>query len=461
MENKIHSGNQFHYVWARLWRLSLLTLTLVCCSHLHSQNISMESSTLHDQNIFDTYIPTPDQITLFQIDASKDWDFDESSFFLSYNGSLSLFRDLTSRNYHVHVLTLTSLFHFVADDPEEEEDEDDGSNDQDSSEVEEDSSLAIVTPVIQKLPVTIVHSDSGDRFLTFSLTGASQFDKEAFSEFDNSKIAGTVTFRQPLGLLISARPSYSLSYHSYPNLPGLTNSENIFSLLMGTNYLHNGWIAGNVAYGIKGYTASTYTYTVGSSGQAGHGKPGAGGGGGRTKTYTLNTPSVRQFSASVQWEQSLVPDTRLLAQYNFFGWPSSTARILPQQIQSALEQQGAIGTFTSSNDIFDDHYGYLGNGVALQVQQTIPFSINLTIKGDFQKKTYTVPANDLSDTVQVADNRVDRRFEIEINISKTIPFGEGKSVKPRIETHYLRNKSNAPYYDFDKNTFLIGVELNF
>src|SRR5207247_1174950 len=140
----------------------------------------------------------------------------------------------------------------------------------------------------------------------------------------------------------------------------------------------------------------------------------------------------------------------LLGQYNYFGRPSSTARILPQQIQGALEQQGAIGTFISQNEIFDDHYGYSGNEFALQIQQAIPFSINLTVKGDFLKKTYTIPAKDHTDTVVVANNRADQRFEGEINISKTIPFGESNSVKPRIEIHYLRNTSNAPYYDFDK-----------
>ena len=91
----------------------------------------------------------------------------------------------------------------------------------------------------------------------------------------------------------------------------------------------------------------------------------------------------------------------------------------------------------------------------------MPFEFVALVKSNFVQKKYTIPAYDLSDTVIVAGNREDTRFELEINISRMFEFGEGKSIKPRIEFHYLRNRSNAPYYDIDKNTFLLGCEFNF
>ncbi len=447
-----------------LFRSILLIITTGWCFHVHAQQVTLESSTMHDQNIFDIYANTPDQITQFQIDASKDWDLDATTLSLSYNGSALLFNDLPSRNYHVHVLSLNSAFQFYNDEADEpqEHDQDSSDVDKDSSDVNQDSS---VTPIkqIQSTPVVPpVHVDSLDRFLYVAILGAGQFDKQDFQLYDNSKVEGILTYRYPLGTLMSLRPSYGLSYHYYPSLPGLINVENIFSGAVTSTGPERMWVDFYAHYGIKSYTTSTtYTYTVGPPVLAGHGKPGAGGGGKRKKTYVLNTPSVRQFLVSLNIERQLLPDTRLAGQYLYFATPSSEARILPQQISNAIEQQGSIGEFTSENEIFDDHYAYSGNAFILQVQQALPFSFTLTVKGVYQKKTYTLPAMDLADSVVIASNRLDERFENEISLTTSIQLSEGKILKPKAIFHYIRNKSNAPYYDFDKNSFLVGVDFSF
>src|SRR5689334_16027608 len=87
---------------------------------LKAQDVNLGASTVHDENIFDVHTPLSDQITNFELNVSKDCDFDESYLNLIYSGSLLLFRDLTSRTYHLHSLSLETTFHFTRDDDEEE-----------------------------------------------------------------------------------------------------------------------------------------------------------------------------------------------------------------------------------------------------------------------------------------------------------------------------------------------------
>jgi hypothetical protein len=112
--------------WLR-WSVSL-AIVLMSHSGLVAQDLSVGSSRIRDQNIFDVYIPFPDNITQFQLDASRDWDFDETSLNLAYSGMVLLFEKLTARNYHVHVFNVQTSYQFYADDEDE------------SGEPEEDSS---------------------------------------------------------------------------------------------------------------------------------------------------------------------------------------------------------------------------------------------------------------------------------------------------------------------------------
>ncbi|MBI1806533.1 MAG: hypothetical protein HYR76_05720 [Ignavibacteria bacterium] len=432
---------------------------LVIQVKLTAQDLSVGTSTTHDDNVFDIYSPLSDQITNLQIDASKDWDLEQTSLGLTYNGSMLLFRDLTTRNYHVHVLSFNVDHHF-------ERDEDTDAPDEDSSDSEQDS--AAVRQAASKAALSSGHSDSLDNFLTASLTGGSQFDREEFSQYDNAIISGTVTFRQPLELRASVRPSYTISYHNYPNLSGITNLQNIFALQLGTNIIPGGWIVLTPSYAIKNYPSSTtITYTVeipGGGNGNGHGKGNSGSGAGsgtRTRNFNLATPSVKQFSATLLWKQKVIAGTEIVAHYTRFGNPSTEARIIPQQLLGGLEERGIIGQFTSENEIFDDHFAYSGNEVGLKFQHSLPYAFSMAVNGQFNYKRYTVPAMDLADSLVLADNRIDRRSEVVISLSKSFSVGDGKQLKPEVEYHYLRNNSNAPYYTFDKNVFMAGLEFAF
>ncbi len=422
----------------------VLSFLLLPREILNAQDVGVQASRFRDGNIFEIYNATSDQITQLQLDVSQDWDVDRLSLSLAYSGSGLLFQDLPERNYHAHVLTLSGSYQL------ESHDEDDGGEDSSASAADSVRAAAAAIP------------DSADHFLETSILGAGQFDRQDYSEYDNSIVSAAVAFRQPLGNLVSIRPAYSLSYHSYPNLPGITNVQNIFAVHLATSFVRGGWIVFTPAYAVKSYTTtSSYTYTVNRI-NPGHGK---GGGEGNvvkmTKTIELNTPSVDQSSLSLGWQQKVGPDATIIAGYTAFMTPSTEARVIPDQLRGAVESAGLIGGFAAENEIFDDHYRYSGNAVTLQLQQQLPLSILLQAGGGFWFKHYADPAYDLSDSVVVASHREDHRSEFSILLSKKILFANTSVLKPAIEIRYLRNNSNAPYYDFDKTVLSAAIEYDF
>ena len=420
--------------------LMLVAFFASFCRVVQAQDVSFETSTLHDENIFDIYDPTPDQIAQFQLDLSKDWDFDNASLGLIYDGSGFLFRDITPRNYQIHLASVNATLHFASEHSE-----------QDS--VDDDSTVA-----------TLENPDSLDHFLSGTILAGGQFDREEFKEYDNAIIEGSLNFRQPVGINFSFRPIYTVSYHQYMNLTGLTNVQNIFAIQAGTDILPHAWITVAPSYALKTYpTTSTYSYIVTVTTPSGHGK-GSGNGKGntvtRTRTFDLTTPSVRQFTLEAEWKQTFFTGTMLKAGYTYFGLPSSEARIIPQQLRGAIDEGGLIGEFASANEIFDDHFGYDGNQLVLGFIQPLPAGFSAALNEKFIHKKYTVPAMDLSDSLALAPNRIDDQSEFIVNISRIFAFGD-KHLKPELEFHYLRNDSNAPFYVFNKKTFLAGLEFSF
>jgi hypothetical protein len=430
------------------------------------QSVNLSTSSAHDQNIFDIYLPTADQVTQFQLESSKDWDFDQLSLTGSYSGALELFRDLPARNYHVHILSFGGVYHF-----ENSGDADDSSGESDDTSSENGEAAPSKPPPspLNGSSTVTAHSDSADRFLYVALTGGSQFDKDESTDFgnpskyDNSVIDASAALRQPIGLRFSLRPSYTFSYHTYPNVSVVTNLQNIAGMQIGSDVLAGGWIAITPQFALKDYTgSSSFTDTVVFRNSGGHGKGfGKGNGGIQVRTLTFSTPSVRQFFLTLLWKQAVVPGTEVTSIYTRFGAPSGGARIIPQQLRGGAEERGIAGGFASGNEIFDDHFAYSGDAIAVQLSQSLPFGVLLRAQQIFQNKEYTLAAKDLADSLTISNRRDDRRYESGITISRPFAYGGGRILKPQLEFHHLRNDSNDPYYQFEKNIILFGIEFDF
>src|SRR2546426_968531 len=142
--------------------LVILVTFLIALPAARGQGVNLSTSTAHDENIFDIYFPTADQITQFQLETSKDWDFDQLSITGTYTGAVELFRDLPARNYHVHVLSLGAAYHF---ENSEESEESSGELEDSASGDGETSLTPPRPPPLGDTPALTAHSDSADRFL--------------------------------------------------------------------------------------------------------------------------------------------------------------------------------------------------------------------------------------------------------------------------------------------------------
>ncbi len=403
-----------------------------------AQDIELETATIHDQNIFDIYSATPDQITQLQLNASHDWDANQFTFSASYVGAFFRFNDLSARNYHLHALTVGTSYQFYGgeDDPPDSSGNPAGA------------------------PSGISHADSLDRFLSLTLLGASQFDKIEFEQYDNSRIQGSLQFRQPLGSLLVSWPSYSLTYRSYPNLPGLTNVEHLLSLGITGSTAPRGSFTAGFSYGIKHYPFTTVHSFMRGSASTGVGKGGASGGL-YTVSDTMSIGHVAQPHASLQIKQAFPPGTVFIAQFTRYANPSTTARTLRGQVGNTGEDDFFAGNAVARGEVFDDHYAFSANEIFLQIDQTFPFALTLTLRGQYASKKYSTPAFDLSDTLLIADHRLDDRWEGAAVLSRPFALGAARTLEARAELHYFRNESNAPYYDFRKNTFMLAVGVEF
>lgn len=437
---------------------AVVIAAIVLAGELRAQNFEIGTSTIHDGNIFDIYTPTPDQVTQLAANAYGDWDADPFTFSLAYSGSFLLFNDVTARNYHVHIAT----FDILCELPGGDDDEADPAEDDSTGNGGEHSQGPHLPEIIPHPGGdTVGTADSVHGIAHFTLLGGGQFDKPEYSQFDNAKIGGTVTYRLPVGPRLGLWPSYMLAYHSYANLDGLTNVEQAGGLAAGMRTIPGGWAGIGGTFGAKHYPVSTvYSYTVGRPGNAGHGKGGAGGGVGsvRTRTFALNTPSVSQWTASLQAVQR-IGVTELRAGYDRLGTPSTEARIIPLQVEGQIEGEFASNGF--QNDIFDDHYAYAADVISIELRQPLPLEAKLTARGAWLKKRYTAAAMDLNDSLALAPQRLDTRWEGEIGIARPIPLGGGRTLEPRIVVDLLRNESNAPYYDFGKSAFTAGIDFSF
>ncbi len=424
-----------------------------------AQSVSIATTTFHDENVFDIFAPTSDQLTQVQLDAYTDWDFDQASLTASYSGAAQLFRDLPERNYHVHLLSLQGLYHIEGSDAEEDQESAPAAGESDSASQASHQGLAAAP----------AHSDSSDRFAYFTLAGGAQFDRDVATDygnpavFDNTAIEAAVAFREPLGIRFSVRPSYTVVYRVYPNVSVVSNLQHIAGLQLGSDILPNAWFAVTPAYSYKGYTgSSTFVDTLSSFRVSqGHGKGFGSGKGPKVRQFVFATPSVNQFSVSVLWKQSIAKGSDVTGEYTRYGNPSGEARVIPEQLRGAGPDRGSIGDFTGQNEIFDDHFAYSGNQYSLQLNAGIPLGLTLGAKELILVKTYSTPAMDLTDSLTLAPHRNDHRYETVVSVARPIPLGEGRVLKPEMEFHYLRNDSNAPYYAFDKSIVLFGIAFEF
>jgi hypothetical protein len=422
-------------------------LLLVFCGTVAAQDVDLDASVTSDDNIFDTFSPVSDVISQLQADVSQSWDYDQVTIGGEYTGAVLLFRDLPARNFHMHTLALTGIWRFESTDSIDTDENDSGDGD----------SVSVVHPPLPPVPDSLCH------FMETRISGSAQFDREAYAVYNAAGVAGTAALREPMGMMFSLRPIYGFAFHYYPRLTGLGNIQNSAGLRAGTSWIPGGWLSASVTFSVKSYPSAAtveLAYLADTTiVEHTHGKPvitqqqve-------RTKTIDLNSPSVKQFSADFNWKQRFGPGTTLTFTAEYFGIPSTAARVIPELEHGAAESGTSFAG--QGNEIFDDHFSFHGGEIQVQVDQHLPAGFLLSVAAGYERRDYLYPATDQADSL-LPYNRRDTRAAFDCTISRPLDFGSGKLLVPRVEIHHTGNVSNAPYYEYTRNSIVAGIEWSF
>ena len=358
-----------------------------------------------------------------------------------YAGGLTLFHNLTERNFLDHRVLLSLSF---SPNPQSTSAGTDSIEEEHPEDIHEDS--APVTP------------DSLGRFGEISARFASRHDKSAFREYDNAAAAlmGSLRWGIEGGWYIRLVPD--AEYRVYPFIRELSNTSGLLTTEVGLG--NSQGLSGGLRAltGVKHFTVVAFdsaqfesvpTYVIVT-------KPGSGKGGakitvkessGKKILANADIRTTGQFAGSgfvrYAWRTG-----SLVAEMLFRQNLSGAARILARTPESA----------TINEDIYNDFFSYNGPDANLTLRQTLLGSAQGTITLEYQRKKYGAPAFD-GEGAEIAGARVDRRRGIEFYLSRYIVLSPRFGLDLALSGSIVHNESNDSYNDY--SAWSIGFSLGF
>jgi hypothetical protein len=368
-------------------------------------------------------------------------EYSAEQFRALYAGGLTLFHDLTERNFLDHRLLLSLSF---SPNPQSTSAGTDSIEDEHPEGIHEDS-----------VPVT---PDSLGRFGAITARFASRHDKSVFREYDNAAatLSGSLRWGIESGWHIRLVPE--AEYRVYPYTEELSNASGLLTTEVG--FGESQGLSGGLRAltGVKHFTVAAFdsaqfesvpTYVTVT-------KPGSGKGGAKITVKEssgkkiLSNADIRttsQFAGSgfvtYAWRAgSLVAE--MLYRKNLSG----AARILARTPESA----------TINEDIYNDFFSYNGPEASLTFRQTLPGSAQGLVSLSYLRKKYGAPAFD-GQGAEIAGARVDRRRGIEFYLSRYVVLSPRFGLDVALSGSIVRNESNDTYNDYSARS--IGFSLGF
>jgi hypothetical protein len=357
---------------------------------------------------------------------------------IGYIGSLTLFNQLSDRNYYEHVLQGEYVRLF----PKREWAGDDGG------------------PPSEK-------TFFGNTLTLQAKLGA-RHDRDIYREYDNYGGAATVSYKAMMGGGAFTAGSNEIGFRRYLNVPDLSNILDVAQVRVGGSFTRG--LEGSLvaSAGVKHFTSQTIdTSTVevattstspgtGNGNGNGNGKkisgttdPGQGSS--KKNAIVVNPTSVNAFILGVggdfeaKWTSGSVR-AEAMVRFNL----SDSARYVAQ----------FANTLGLGEDIYNDFFSYRGPEVKLIYTQTLPLGLSLRLAGEYAHRTFLAPAFDLQG-VQVAGNRVDIRTSGEVILSRNFALTEALSVDVTFAGAVVFSSSNDQYNDYAVRNVSLGIGFGF
>lgn len=411
------------------------------------------------QNPLYNYEKKPDQLRQSYLEMNYMKEFSSSRLSFSYVSGLMLFNQLSDRSFYEHNLFAKYNLRLTkknsapevklkapVQNEEISETEDSTSSEEESSEISE----------YESSPESIM-ADSSASYLNFTAQAGARHDKSAFKEFDNFGAGFTISYKTVPGDNFSLRISNSTGVRNYAYITELSNVTDQISLQIYNKF--NGSYQYGLSFtgGIKYYTQSIYDTTKFESKRSfnsksqGKGKLGS----------KITVPSSKQillqpqgngttqYTAGIffnkRWESATVIRTNILYRYN----PKTLTRYLAQYANTSM----------LSEDIYNDFFSYQGYEAKVAMDQPLPWSMQMSLECNFQKKNFEAPALNLEGVQINNEKRSDLTSSVEVYVSKNFSLSESLSLDVMLGSGILRNQSNDDYNDFSSYhiTGTIGI----
>jgi hypothetical protein len=167
-------------------------------------------------------------------------------------------------------------------------------------------------------------------------------------------------------------------------------------------------------------------------------------------------PSTDQFKLGLSVAQNLAEGIGVTASY--------TARLNPHNRNRYLTNLGE--SVLNNEELFDDHYSYVGHQGRFQYKQMLPAESILTLIITARSRNFRGrPALDLvGNALPSGENRRDKALLFEVEFSKKLStglFDKSHDLDLSVGFGLGRNSSNDEYYDYSDKFFLLSLKKDF
>ncbi len=414
--------------------LSVIILLLFTGILPAQKEINLGTNLLVDNNIFRNHTAQGDLVTIPFADLGYQFNPGQNNetmdlFYLGYSGQFFLFRELSRRDFSVHSLNA----HYNRLWPES-------------------SNLVAI----------------GGRVET-------RLNPEDYKYFNYTSGGFYLNYKKYLRHNLMLLAGYNLNAKSFSEFPEFNYLENILSIQTSlflktrttlrfiANYYHKNYtnsIASLDSIFIEPPTGYTRGMDIGmrrgSGWWLGYRRPGEGESFYIYRTRDQEFPSTDQVKLGFRVAQGLAEGTGVTAGYNVRFNPHNHNRYLPNLGESVLNNE----------ELFDDHYSYIGHEGRLQLKQLLPADSRLTLLFTLRNRNFRGrPALNLEGyPLPTWENRRDRALLFEAEFSKRLSSGISQMTNDlefSISFGIGKNRSNDEYYHYDDAYFLFSLEKAF
>ena len=167
-------------------------------------------------------------------------------------------------------------------------------------------------------------------------------------------------------------------------------------------------------------------------------------------------PSTSQFVLGLSVAQNIAEGTGLMIGYYGQANPTKRNRFLSSIGESVLNNE----------ELFDDHYSYIGHEGKIQLRQMLPGESTLTLLFSARRRSFSGrPALDMEGIpLASGESRLDNAVLFTAMFAKSFSVGSFSMLdnfQLSLQGGVGRNSSNDAYYDYDSAWFSLGIEKKF